>query len=40
MNEKQLYAVTTTLALMSGGVFINYAVWESTEQYKRAFNNP
>jgi heme-degrading monooxygenase HmoA len=21
-------------------VFINYAVWESTEHYKRAFNNP
>jgi heme-degrading monooxygenase HmoA len=21
-------------------VFINYAIWESTEHYKRAFNNP
>lgn len=21
-------------------VFLNYAVWESTEQYKRAINNP
>jgi hypothetical protein len=26
--------------IAGSGVFINYAVWESTEQYQLAFNNP
>jgi heme-degrading monooxygenase HmoA len=26
--------------IAGSGVFINYAVWESTEHFKRAFNNP
>jgi heme-degrading monooxygenase HmoA len=34
--------ISTQLHRGIGGscVFINYAVWESTELYKRAFNNP
>jgi quinol monooxygenase YgiN len=34
--------ISTQLHRGIGGstVFVNYAVWESTELYKRAFNNP
>jgi len=26
--------------IWQGGVFINYAVWESTEHFRKAFSNP
>jgi hypothetical protein len=34
--------ISTQLHRGIGGscVFINYAVWESTEHFKQAFNNP
>jgi hypothetical protein len=39
---KQPGFISTQLQRGIGGscVFINYAVWESTEHFRRAFNNP
>jgi hypothetical protein len=39
---KQPGFISTQLHRGIGGscVFINYAVWESTEHFRRAFNNP
>ena len=40
--KRQPGFISTQLHRGIGGssVFINYAVWESTEDFKRAFNNP
>jgi heme-degrading monooxygenase HmoA len=41
MKQQPGFISTQLHRVIAGSyVFINYAVWESTEHFKRAFNNP